>query len=1233
MSASEPRFYVTGGTLKPGSASYVERPADGELLRKLRAGDYCYVLTSRQMGKSSLMARCARRLGGEGVRTAVVDITQIGSKSEGLSAERWYYGVVYTVHRELGLSTPLKAWWQELAGLLPEQRFVEYFRDLALTADSEPVVVFFDEIDSLIGQPFAADFFAAVRSCYNARGREEVFERLTFALLGVATPDQLIHDTRRTPFNVGHRVEVTDFTAEQARPLGEGLATDEDRRRHLLERILWWTDGHPYLTQLLCRHVAEAEREAEGPIEAPAQVDRVVETLLLAERALREESNLKYTAARLTAGGRGARPRLRLYLRILRRQQPTGDSMARELAELKLSGVVKLSDRGDLQIRNRLYERLFTAAWVRRQMPRDLGWQAAAATVALASLVGFGWYVVEVPKPYVQQIEAASEDYPAAAYDELIAHPFFPRRRADELLAKYWDRRARRAAGEERRDESLLSWLQAVRASDSERRRSEAALLVGMDYPRLRWTARKTNIFDVVVFRPDSRFFVAIEGDKAWLWDSESGTRLSRFPLGHEGNVLNAVWSPDGKALMTVAEGRIFFWRFDDGVGDSPPTPTTSRARYEEVTALAWGPRGPFVLVPDSPQQTARWRHAETGEPFGRPVPISGRWFDLAWTPDGTPVWIWSDFSTLRGEEKLWVQYGELGELTEIDFPRRTESWLSPDGRRLLTVSENLETRLWDTETGAPVGRPVYLAAFDAHLHIDGETVVLSGYNDAQVVDSSQGHLLGSPVIHEDLYPFYDSKPLRPDGRGFLTLGNDGSLRFWEIDREPWLPAWQHEGPIHETLVHPSAAKALTFGWDGVARLWDLDSGDAIGTAIEHRKEWLAVDQDHHLLFVGEEPQPPTDEIVARFPAVKLMMTASFPARFSPDGRRLVTNSLTTARVWDTATAQLIGKPMHHYGRIDTVAFSADGEKLAVGLSNGQIHRWRVDSGEQEGTALLTQPMAEPDLAFSPRGDMLSIEIPWGRFMLLDIRSSEPRLLWSTDLSAIGFHPEGEIVCLGFVDGTARLWDSRSAEFVGPTVQHEDAVETAVFSPNGDKILTSTSDQIRLWWADSGELIGGPWQAEYPDPGFSSDGELALSCGASDFCVDARVWDAATGHSIEWDDSYSSATVLAFSPDGQTVVVRTGFRWLSRYRRDGDRLELAASRLSAFQITENVRCLDPGCERLQVVVAPSEASREAVVIDFGQPRRPLEGDAETLLETWQERLGLRFNSRWEIVPR
>lgn len=80
-------FFITGGTLRADAPSYIARQADEDLYDALSKGEYCYVLTSRQMGKSSLMVRTAMRLAQDGVSVGVVDLTAIG---QNVTVEQWY---------------------------------------------------------------------------------------------------------------------------------------------------------------------------------------------------------------------------------------------------------------------------------------------------------------------------------------------------------------------------------------------------------------------------------------------------------------------------------------------------------------------------------------------------------------------------------------------------------------------------------------------------------------------------------------------------------------------------------------------------------------------------------------------------------------------------------------------------------------------------------------------------------------------------------------------------------------------------------------------------------------------------------------------------------------------------------------------------------------------------------------------------------------------------------------
>src|SRR5207247_4910437 len=248
-------FYVTGGTLRLDARSYVERQADRDLFESLLQGEFWYVLTSRQMGKSSLMVRTANKLRSQGAHVIALDLSAVG---QNLTPGQWYNGLLTSMGDQLDLEDELEEFWIAHERLSPVQRWFASIRKAVLAWRRGMVVVFLDEIDSVRSLPFSTDeFFAAIRECYNRRAEDTEFSRLTFCLLGVATPSDLIRDTRITPFNIGRRIELNDFTSEYAAALGRALGRDEQTGKALVERILYWTGGHPYLTQRLCQAVAE----------------------------------------------------------------------------------------------------------------------------------------------------------------------------------------------------------------------------------------------------------------------------------------------------------------------------------------------------------------------------------------------------------------------------------------------------------------------------------------------------------------------------------------------------------------------------------------------------------------------------------------------------------------------------------------------------------------------------------------------------------------------------------------------------------------------------------------------------------------------------------------------------------------------------------------------------------------------------------------------------------------
>jgi len=366
MSGLARDFFVSGGTLPLDSASYIERSADRDLYENLMAGRYCYVLNSRQMGKSSLSVRTMARLKESGVRTAFIDLTQIGGKN--VLVNQWYAGLTLEVGRAFGLESQTLVRFKEMGELSPMQRFFRSIREVVLEQIQQPIVIFVDEIDSTRNLPFDTDeFFAGIRECFNRRVQDENCKRLTFCLIGVAVPNELIRDPSTTPFNIGERVSLLDFGLTEIQKFGSALGTNG---KQLTERVHYWTNGQPFLTQSLCREIA-----SDPTIQDSGAVDSLVDRLFFGPQAVDTNLNLADVANRVLSESATIGDRDQFRANVLSAYEKTwrggtikDDEANRISVVLKLSGVLR--PEGDrLVIRNRIYRRVFDKAWIAANMP------------------------------------------------------------------------------------------------------------------------------------------------------------------------------------------------------------------------------------------------------------------------------------------------------------------------------------------------------------------------------------------------------------------------------------------------------------------------------------------------------------------------------------------------------------------------------------------------------------------------------------------------------------------------------------------------------------------------------------------------------------------------------------------------------------------------------------------------------------------------------------------------
>lgn len=397
----------TGGTLGL-DALYIQRREDDRVLALLREHAYCSILTTRQMGKSSLMTRLRARLEAEGTRTVAIDLAgDIGTPRD---SNEFYLGILDHVVASLKLDVEVTDWWEAASGQTANQRLVAFFRTVAMAGAAGPVVVFLDEIDATLKLPFSDDLFTAIRTLFNGRPDHPGTRRLAFCLLGTATPSELIKDRRTTPYNIGHTIELADFDPARddlSRLEAKLAGAGRDGARTLAE-VLAWTGGHPFLTIMLC------SRALESPpaVGVDALVRAAIGASVAEELKVHFEWINRFMAERLQHGS----ATFRLYADLLaqRRVPPQIDAYA----ELRLSGLVKTGPQGYLIVRNRIYRERFDEAWLQRARPPRVSRAIRRSFAGLGAIIALFGAVLVVQH---QRAAAARRDVLRKVEGDLVS--------------------------------------------------------------------------------------------------------------------------------------------------------------------------------------------------------------------------------------------------------------------------------------------------------------------------------------------------------------------------------------------------------------------------------------------------------------------------------------------------------------------------------------------------------------------------------------------------------------------------------------------------------------------------------------------------------------------------------------------------------------------------------------------------------------------------------------------
>jgi WD40 repeat protein len=860
MTSSRESFYITGGTLPATASCYVERAADSEILQGILSGAYVYVLDSRQMGKSSISVRTLLKLKDAGVRTAFVDLTKFGVRN--LTAEQWFAAMVREVERDLGMSPKLTEYWRANADLAPVQRFFGALQDCALAETPDRIAIFIDEIDVTRSLPFDTDeFFAGIRQCYIGRATNPELSRMTFSLFGTATPAELIEDTRVSPFNIGQRIELQDFSYEEAAVLAKNLPGD---RTAVLRRILYWTGGHPYLTQRLCELVSRPD--------SPHDVDAACKSLFLERRAKESDDNLAFVRNRLLKNDLDLAALLELYRKVRSDKLVRDDETNPLCSLLRMSGITR-SENGRLKVRNRIYSQVFDREWILKHLPdaesrrqraayrkgliRATG-IAAALILVVGGLALYGFSEARVARA---ALSSAGRYASSLTNSEQALRASLQRR--DEALNLAETRRASADAAQLRASRSAtLAKESAVQAA----RQGTLAKSAAIDARNEAVDARSaSSLADSRL----SRSFVATgmqrldTGDPAGAieplmsalkLDQNDPHRafLHRLRLGYAlraasnlrqvwsgaGQMIDAEFLPDHRVITANLDGSVRVWNAETGASALTPIVQPS------LTCIALSKDGRNLLTGDLGGR-ALWWDLRTGKLL-HSFRVRGQILCLEISEDRQRAAIADRTFDGKSTVSVWnlVTGVRLPDAFNAVNANVVTMAFSPNRKRLVVGSDNFIA--YSVDQGDGLGDHPISTCFTARraqFLRGGKLILINGadWNNYRF-DLGAAQLCratGAPLVKYKVPSPQDGFGtifrLSQDGESVLVSTNSGTLQLYALRTGARLgPAIRSSAEISDCDVSPNGALIAAASTDGAVRTWKAASGELVGSLLWH---------------------------------------------------------------------------------------------------------------------------------------------------------------------------------------------------------------------------------------------------------------------------------------------------------------------------------------------------------------------------------------------------------------
>jgi WD40 repeat protein len=284
----------------------------------------------------------------------------------------------------------------------------------------------------------------------------------------------------------------------------------------------------------------------------------------------------------------------------------------------------------------------------------------------------------------------------------------------------------------------------------------------------------------------------------------------------------------------------------------------------------------------------------------------------LSISPDGTRILSVSEDQSMY----LWDLTSILEHRQWTSLPESTiagQAVLGADKRHLLVGSWNGTSTIWDIETQESL---VTTSFFDGRIrsvaYAPNLETVLNGFDKgvANLYDAETGELLLEIAAGEGTDIILGLAYL-PDSSQAISTSQAGLVRRWDLATGEMLAEYiGHEGAVTSVVMLEDGQRMLTTSGDSSIILWDIESGEIMQRYLGHRRTVNAV-------------------VV------------------SPDGTQILSGSEDSRLLlWDLETGQELREYLGHTGSVTVLSFSPDGLNAVSGTNTGSVGIWDIQTGE-----------------------------------------------------------------------------------------------------------------------------------------------------------------------------------------------------------------------------------------------------------------------------------------------